>query len=64
MEIFKSSLACQEQHKDSLVINFENSSDPSWIPHLGTRFNFTEKETLAQLFSCEFCKIFKNTFFA
>ena len=66
MEIFKSSLACQEQHKDSLVINFENSSDkcPSWIPHLGTRFKFTEKETLAQLFSCEFCKIFKNTFFA
>ena len=24
---------------------------------------FIKKETLAQLFSCEFCKIFKNTFF-
>ena len=24
---------------------------------------FTKKETLAQLFSCEFCKISKNTFF-
>ena len=26
-------------------------------------FNFIKKETLAQLFSCEFCQIFKNTFF-
>ena len=25
--------------------------------------NFIEKETLTQLFSCEFCKISKNTFF-
>ena len=25
-------------------------------------FNFTKKETLAQVFSCEFCKNFKNTF--
>ena len=26
--------------------------------------NYTiKKETLAQVFSCEFCKIFKNTFF-
>ena len=25
--------------------------------------NFIKKETLAQLLSCEFCKIFKNTFF-
>ena len=24
--------------------------------------SFTEKETLAQVFSCEFCKIAKNTF--
>ena len=24
--------------------------------------NFIEKETLAQLFSCEFCEIFKKTF--
>ena len=32
----------------------------------GCRFsacNFIKKETLAQTFSCEFCKIFKNTFF-
>ena len=25
-------------------------------------WNFIKKETLAQVFSCEFCKIFKNTF--
>ena len=26
-------------------------------------YNFIEKETLTQVFSCEFCEIFKNTFF-
>ena len=26
--------------------------------------NFIKKESLAQVFSCEFCKISKNTFFA
>ena len=26
--------------------------------------NFTKKETLAQVFSCEFCESFKNTFLA
>ena len=25
--------------------------------------NFIERNTLAQVFSCEFCKIFKNNFF-
>ena len=25
--------------------------------------NFIKKETPAQVFSCEFCEIFKNTFF-
>ena len=25
--------------------------------------NFIQKETLAHVFSCEFCEIFKNTFF-
>ena len=25
--------------------------------------NFNKKETLAQVFSCEFCEISKNTFF-
>ena len=33
--------------------------------HLGQSlfFNFIKKETLAQVFSCEFCEIFKNIFF-
>ena len=26
-------------------------------------WNFIKKETLAQVFSSEFCKVFKNTFF-
>ena len=25
--------------------------------------NFVKKETLAQIFSCEFCEVFRNTFF-
>ena len=25
--------------------------------------NFSKKDTLTQVFSCEFCKIFKNSFF-
>ena len=29
----------------------------------GAACNFIKKETLAQMFSCEFCEIFKNTFF-
>ena len=28
----------------------------------GLFFNFIKKETLARVFSCEFCEIFKNTF--
>ena len=26
--------------------------------------NFIKKETLVQVFSCDFCKIFKNTFYS
>ena len=29
----------------------------------GTTCNFIKKETLAQVFSCKFCEISKNTFF-
>ena len=29
----------------------------------GMACNFIKKETLAQVFSCEFCEISKNTFF-
>ena len=30
--------------------------------HLRTACSFIKKETLAQVFSCEFCEISKNTF--
>ena len=33
------------------------------IKLLAKACNFIKKETLAQVFSCEFCEIFKNTFF-
>ena len=29
----------------------------------GLGLNFIKKETLAHVFSCEFCEIFKNTYF-
>ena len=40
--------------------------DPSanYVPiYPGQASNFIKKETLAQMFSCEFCEIFKTTFF-
>ena len=33
------------------------------VPESGEACNFIKKEVLAQVFSCEFCKISKNTFF-
>ena len=30
----------------------------------GAAGNFIKQETLTQVFSCEFCEIFKNTFFS
>ena len=33
------------------------------IPKWSDTINFIKKETLAQVFSCEFCEIFKNTYF-
>ena len=33
------------------------------VSFLGTAFNFIKRETLAQVFSWEFCEISKNTFF-
>ena len=39
------------------------SSRPDVFCEKGAACNFIKKETLAQVFSCEFCKISKNTFF-
>ena len=35
----------------------------SFLIVAGGACNFIKKETLAQVFSCEFCEISKNTFF-
>ena len=35
----------------------------SQIPTFSSACNFIKKETLTQVFSCEFCEIFKKTFF-
>ena len=34
-----------------------------WIKLQTSSCNFIKKQTLAQVFSCTFCEIFKNTFF-
>ena len=36
----------------------------SFLIKLQTYCNFIKKETLSQVFSCEFCEVFKNTFLA
>ena len=38
----------------------QNSQENNRVRISGTAFNFIKKETLAQVFSCEFCLIFKN----
>ena len=39
------------------------SSRPDVLSEKGGACNFIKKEALAQVFSCEFCEISKNTFF-
>ena len=55
-----------------LIFNIQNlqyknlSSGKGQKTEVGLRplaWNFIKKETLAQVFSCEFCEISKNTFF-
>ena len=38
------------------------SESPFLIKLQASACNFIKKETLAQVFSCEFCEIYKNTF--
>ena len=33
-----------------------------WNTESAYAYNFIKKDTLTQVFSCEFCEIFKNTF--
>ena len=37
--------------------------EPFFNKVAGVAWNSINKETLAQVFSCEFCEIFKNTYF-
>ena len=39
------------------------SKNSMYISRDSGAFNFIKKETLAQVFSCELCEIFKKTFF-
>ena len=46
----------------SAFLNFVRDSGPVVFCKKAEACNFIEKETLAQLFACEFCDISKNTF--
>ena len=48
--------------------NSQNSQEntcasESFLIKLPQAWNFIKKDSLAQVFSCEFCEIYKNTFF-
>ena len=47
--------------KKGVLENFSKFTGKHLCSHQAC--NFIKKETLAQVFSCEFCEIFKNTFF-
>ena len=51
-----SECCCSEAATKGVLRNFTEKQ-------LSQSFNFIKKETLAQVFPCEFCKIPKNTFF-
>ena len=56
-------------HKEEIAIIFSKFTGKHLCQSLffnkfaGQACNFIKKQTLAQVFSCEFCKIFKNTNF-
>ena len=50
-------------HKKGVLKNFAKFTGKHLCQSLFFKKNFIKKETLAQVFSCEFCEIFKNTFF-
>ena len=57
--IFNYNLKCKSSAKP---LSCYRSSRPE-VFCAGGACNFIKKETLAQVFSCEFCEISKNTFF-
>ena len=46
-----------------LQLCYDKSSRQALANHESEACNFIKEETLAQVFSCEFCKIYKNTFY-
>ena len=46
-----------------LQLCYDKNSRQALANHEPEPCNFIKKETLAQLFSCEFCEIYKNTFY-
>ena len=50
-------------YKKAVLKNFAILTGKHLCQSLFVSYNFIKKETLAQGFSCEFCKIFKDTFF-
>ena len=49
----------QVYYKKCVIKNFAKFTGK----HMCQACNFIKKETLAEVFSCEFCEIFKNTIF-
>ena len=46
-----------------LQLCYDKNSRQTLANHKPEACNFIKKETLAQVFSCEFCKIYKSTFY-
>ena len=46
-----------------LELCYDKNSRQTLANHKLRACNFIKKETLAQVFSCEFCEIYKNTFY-
>ena len=47
----------------TILLHFKNATLCNTCDKSTATCNFIKKETLAQVFSCEFCEIFKKTFF-
>ena len=46
-----------------LQLRYDKNSRQTLANHRPEACNFIKKETLAQVFSCEFCEIYKNNFY-
>ena len=48
---------------NKVFLRISQNSQGNTFARVSFLINFINKETLAQVLSCEFCKIFKNIFF-